>query len=107
MHLLWILCLLIRIGLCTNYIGHKYLNVISFFIGIGFLYKAYTGSNDEYQIAKVFWHETRYLHGILFLTSSFYGNNLNNYKIMKLIIILDVCFSILYRINIFQVVNCE
>ena len=31
------------------------------------LYKALTGSNNEIQVNKVFWHKTRFIHAFLFL----------------------------------------
>ena len=35
------------------------------------MYKGLTGSNSETQVNKVFWHETRYIHGMFYLLSSF------------------------------------
>jgi hypothetical protein len=35
-------------------------------VGLGFIRKAYFGSNNEKQVAKVFWHEARYVHGVLY-----------------------------------------
>ena len=66
-------------------------------MGIGFTYKSITGSNNEYQIAKVFWHNVRYVHAFLYLLASaamFYKKiNLNT-----LFLVSDIIFSILYRI---------
>ena len=73
-HPLWYLCILIRLSLLliiryivkikknknTRYI----LSSILLLFGIGFMYKGITGSNNEKQINKVFWHETRYVHGL-------------------------------------------
>ena len=105
-HPLWWVCLLVRICLVavifyvsTNFsINYKkYILFIPLIIGLGFAYKAFTGSNNEYQIQKVFWHETRMIHSIfyLFATFCFYSEK----QILGAIILsLDVIFSILYRL---------
>jgi hypothetical protein len=66
-------------------------------MGIGFIYKAIYSSNNEVQINKVFWHETRYLHGILYLLSSVYIHK-NNLNMGSLILLIDLVFSVLYRV---------
>lgn len=104
-HPLWYLCLTIRIGLIflIRFIYHykkkykKYISFVLFLIGSGFIYKGIFGSNNEIQINKVFWHETRYLHGIYYLTASFYIYK-NNLHITSLILLMDILTSILYRI---------
>jgi hypothetical protein len=66
-------------------------------MGGGFVYKAVTGSNAETQVARVFWHSTRYVHGALYLLAAgslLYGMQLN----ASLLVLTDVCFSVLYRI---------
>ena len=110
-HPLWFLCLTIR--LCMIYAVYYLLSTeskikqkklikniilfILFIIGLGFLRQAYFGSNNEVQVAKVFWHETRYAHGVLYLLSGLYllFNNLN---MCLLLLGLDILFSIMYRI---------
>ena len=107
---LWYFCILIRLIIIyiIYYINkkynYKYSNIIKKIIliflgciGIGFIYKAITGSNNEIQLSKVFWHETRYVHGTLYILSTIYllFNNLN---ISLLLLFLDVIFSIFYRI---------
>lgn len=102
-HPLWFLCLTIRIGLIflirfaynKNY--KNYIAFVLFLIGFGFIYKGIWGSNNEIQINKVFWHETRYLHGMYYILAgvSIYKKNLN---MASLILLMDVLTSILYRI---------
>ena len=59
-HPLWYICLLVRflivVAICqTNiYLNHKYVSLILFLMGAGFVYKGYFSSNNEMQIAKVF-----------------------------------------------------
>lgn len=99
---LWILCLTIRsllvISIYKFQFNTQLVSLILFGIGIGFFIKSIYGSNDEIQISKVFWHETRLVHSILYILSSYYlyiGNKL----ISSIILFLDVIFSILYRIT--------
>jgi hypothetical protein len=66
-------------------------------MGLGFLYKGLTGSNDEIQVAKVFWHETRYTHSILYILASIYLYN-GNMDMNTLLLTSDVIFSIMYRL---------
>ena len=65
-------------------------------IGIGFIYKGLTGSNNELQVNKVFWHETRYVHGMFYVLSSFYLLK-NNVNITSLLLLSDIIFSFLFR----------
>ena len=104
---LWGLCIFIRVFLIfmiryiyKNFkesILNKLILVILLLIGIGFLYKGYFGSNNEKQIAKVFWHETRYIHGILYLFATYYLFN-NNIDMNSIILFVDLLFSLTYRI---------
>ena len=106
-HPLWTLCIFVRIFLiiAIRYVYmnmkesfvYKLLVVILITIGSGFLYKAYFGSNNEEQIAKVFWHEARYVHGILYLLSVYYLM-INNINMNSIILITDLLFSFTYRI---------
>jgi len=66
-------------------------------LGIGFIIKGIFGSNNEIQISKVFWHETRFVHGLLYILASLYLYN-DNIRISSLILLLDIVFSISYRI---------
>ena len=104
---LWILCLISRICvlLLVGYVGKNYkkyirilLSIFLFFIGIGFIYKYITGSNNEVQIGKVFWHNTRLVHGILYILASYYLY-IKESTICMLVLGLDIIFSILYRIS--------
>ena len=106
-HPLWFLCITVRI-LLILLIRYFYNNsknkslvktislIILLSIGFGFMRKGLYGSNNEIQIAKVFWHETRYVHGILYILSGLYLLN-DNLKMCSLILLMDVIFSILYR----------
>jgi Mn2+/Fe2+ NRAMP family transporter len=104
-HPLWFLCIFVRIALVfltifikRNYvIFKKYLAIIILLLGIGFIYKAMFGSNNETQFVKVFWHETRYLHGVLYIISSIYIYK-NNLDMGSLILLIDLLFSVLYRV---------
>ena len=103
----WGLCILIRIFLIfmiryiyENFkesILYKLIILILFLMGSGFLYKGYFGSNNETQIAKVFWHDARYLHGLLYLLSCYYLLT-NNINMNTIILITDLLFSLTYRI---------
>lgn len=106
-HPLWFLCLTVRLSLILTiyHFNKKSQNdkkaktislLILFIIGISFIRKGFVGSNNEVQIAKVFWHETRYVHGILYILSGLYLLN-DNLKMCSLILLMDVIFSILYR----------
>lgn len=99
-HPIWYLCLFVRLSLSYiiyNNLYTDYLLPIILLISIGFIYKGYTGSNNETQIAKVFWHDTRYIHGLLYALASYYLYN-NNFKMSSLFILLDILFSISYRL---------
>lgn len=65
-------------------------------MGLGFLVKAISGSNDETQFAPVFWHETRIVHAVLYVLAAhflFAGNM----RICVLLLSVDLLFSMLYR----------
>ena len=104
-HPLWFLCIFVRIALIflIRFIYKlrksykKYISFILFLMGAGFIYKAIYSSNDEIQIERVFWHEARYLHGTLYLLASVYIYK-NNLDMGSLILLIDVVFSILYRV---------
>jgi len=104
-HPLWFICIFTRLSLAYivyNYGNiHQYINSsltgIILLMGLGFIYKGYYGSNNETQIARVFWHDTRYVHGILYIMSAAYLF-MDKLKISSLLIISDVLFSIGYRI---------
>jgi len=66
-------------------------------MGMGFMIKGFTGSNNETQICKVFWHDTRYTHGLLYLLSAYYLFN-KKIDMARLLLFTDVFFSISYRI---------
>lgn len=98
---LWIICVITRIVIIlltrTFYKNYKnQIGLILLIMGSGFMYKGYCGSNNEIQSSKVFWHETRYLHGVLYILSSFYLYN-KNIKMNSLVLSLDLIFSFMYR----------
>lgn len=107
---LWFLCLIVRllIILLLYYFNRNNSNlknkktiknfsiIILFIIGIGFIRKGYFGSNNEIQISKVFWHRTRYIHGIIYILASSYLKY-DNLNLCLLLLLLDVIFSVLYR----------
>ena len=106
-HPLWFICIFIRLSLLLiiryiiklnkkKYVRY-FLSSILLLFGIGFMYKGMTGSNNETQIIKVFWHETRYIHGILYILSSIYLFN-NNLNMCSLLLLSDLLFSISYRV---------
>jgi len=93
-HPLWFLCITIRL-LYSQYIFESiWIRLILLIIGIGFFYKYVTGSNMEYQISKVFWHETRIIHSIVYISAFV----IKDIKIVKMLLFSDVIFSILYRL---------
>ena len=100
-HPLWSVCLLVRLSMAFIVLNYKSLDklmlVILSLIGISFLYRGYTGSNNEVQVAPVFWHDTRYAHGIFYLLAALYLF-IGNSTIASIILASDVVFSILYRI---------
>lgn len=98
---LWIICVITRIViiLLTRTFYKNYKNQIALILlimGSGFMYKGYFGSNNEIQSSKVFWHETRYLHGVLYILSGFYLYK-KNINMNSLVLSLDLIFSFLYR----------
>ena len=104
-HPLWFFCIFVRLTLICLIIylskkRNKKIKMICvsilFLMGLGFIYKGLTGSNSETQVNKVFWHETRYIHGMFYLLSSFYLLK-NNVNITSLLLLSDIIFSFLYR----------
>ena len=104
-HPLWFVCIFVRlilIGLII-YLNKKRnvkINMICasvlLLMGLGFIYKGMTGSNNETQVNKVFWHETRYVHGMFYILASFYLSK-NNINMTSLLLLSDLIFSFLYR----------
>jgi hypothetical protein len=108
-HKLWYMCITVRtiiaiIPLIYNNLINKKKNInkislitkiLLLIIGLGFLKASIFGSNDEKQIAKVFWHETRIFHAFLYFLS---GYHFYNYKFSSIILFTDLAFSIIYRL---------
>jgi len=104
-HPLWFICIFVRLSLIylIMYLNKKRnakINMICasilLIMSIGFIYKGLTGSNNEIQVNKVFWHETRYIHGMFYFLSSFYLFK-NNVNITSLLLLSDIIFSFLFR----------
>ena len=103
-HPLWFLCISFRILLIImivlSFNKKKYFNFFKFIlllIGSGFMYKAIYGSNNEIQIAKVFWHETRIFHSLFYLVAYYYLSK-SNIKMCSLFLVINILFSISYRL---------
>ena len=109
-HPLWFICITIRLLLLVflrlstqsnivkkNKILKYIIIIIPLIIGFGFLNKAITGSNNEYQIRKVFWHDTRIIHALFYISSTI-ALVYNYLDVNSSLLALDVLFSILYRI---------
>lgn len=107
---LWYVCLLVRVSiifflcfLSKSNVFKKYpivknvLSAVLFAMGAGFIYKGIFGSNNETQLSQVFWHETRFVHGALYILASYYLYQ-NNIKMNSLVLTTDILFSIMYRI---------
>jgi hypothetical protein len=103
---LWTVCIITRILIIiiAIYIGkNKSQNirligsVVLWIMGIGFLIKALTGSNEEVQFDKVFWHDTRLVHGMLYMLAGYYLY-VGKSTICGIVLCIDIIFSILYRV---------
>ena len=107
---LWYVCLLVRVSIIfifcflsnskvfkSHPIVKNVLAAVLFAIGAGFIYKGVFGSNNEVQLSKVFWHETRFVHGALYILASYYLYQ-NNIKMNSLVLTTDILFSIMYRL---------
>lgn len=102
-HPIWYFCIFVRISIIylIRYFKKRnkfkdLLPIILLIMGSGFIYNGITGSNNEIQVAKVFWHETRYVHGTLYLLAAYYLYN-NNLDMNSLVLFTDIIFSFLYR----------
>jgi hypothetical protein len=101
----WAVCIIVRIVVIftSMYISTKEHNIrligsiILLSIGVGFLIKSLTGSNKEVQLSKVFWHDSRLAHGVLYILAGYYLYK-EKPKICGIVLGLDLIFSILYRI---------
>lgn len=101
-HPLWYICLSVRILLIflIRFLAKSKLKKLAILtlslIGLGFIYQYLFSSNNEIQFNKVFWHDTRITHGILYLIAVYYLFK-NNIEMTSLVLALDVIFSVLYR----------
>lgn len=101
-NVIWILCILFRLSiiLLIRLYYKKIKNILLFtllLIGLGFMYKYIFGSNNEIQIEKVYWHETRLLHSVLYILSGYYLY-VNNINMSSIILLLDILFSFIYKL---------
>ena len=111
-HKLWFVCITVRTIIAiipliyNNLLNRNYkkklikkfslvTKIIIILMGLGFLKQSIFGSNNEKQVAKVFWHRTRIIHAFLYIIS---GLNFYNYKFSSVILFTDLAFSIIYRI---------
>ena len=96
-HPLWYCCILIRLFLTFSLLAYSkysyYNKIIILIIGLGFGYKALTGSNNETQIAQVFWHKTRVFHSFFYILAFFMSSLKNTTRVL----VCDIIFSIIYR----------
>ncbi len=96
-HPLWFFCIFVRIIIVFLPFINSISNISKYIIllmGLGFLYKSVFGSNHEIQVKKVFWHNVRIVHGILFILAAFY---FTNKKLSSILLLSSVVFSIIYR----------
>lgn len=100
-HPLWYLCISVRvlsILLLNKFKNYKKLiTSILLLVSLGFIYQSIYSSNETFQISKVFWHDSRMIHGILYLLATYYFY-INDVKMATILLITDIVFSILYRI---------
>ena len=96
-HPFWYICISVRIALIFL-IRYLYKNkqkkvaaLILGLIGLGFLYQSFYGSNNEIQLNKVFWHDTRITHGLLYLISVYYLFD-NNLELNSVVLSIDILF---------------
>ena len=101
-HPLWFFCIILRLSM--SYVSTKLNNKASFIlliISLGFLYQSTFGSNNEIQVRKVFWHETRSIHSFLYFCafiSMYYKLKYKNYELSGLFLLCDVIVSVSFRV---------
>ena len=102
-HPLWTVCIFVRLLLIFiirySYKNKQIKNIFLFIllaIGLGFIYKFIFGSNNEIQLNKVFWDDSRLLHGVLYITATYYLY-VNNINLNSITLSIDIIFSFLYR----------
>ena len=100
-HPLWFVCLLVRllmIYLINRFKRYKkiILGILVIF-GLGFFYQGIFSSNKEKQVAKVFWHDVRFLHSFFMLSAAYYFYN-DNLQMTSVMLLTNIAFSIIYRI---------
>ena len=96
-HPLWFVCIFVRLLIAFLPFVDKLSNISKYVIllmGLGFLYKSIFGSNNEFQAKKVFWHNVRIVHAILFICASIY---FKNKKLISFLLLSSILFSIIYR----------
>lgn len=94
-HPLWYICLSIR-TLIFYYLLYnrpvlgQYIVLIS---SIGYFYQYINHTNDEIQIAKVFWNNDRPIHGVLMILLFLFYNT----KYAPFIFLIDLLYSLVSR----------
>ena len=106
-HPVWVVCLSVRFSLIylIPFLLDNYANLAGFLllaISFGFLYKSITGSNNEKQLARVFWHESRLAHACLYGLAAFYAFSASKWKksacMIRIVLFVDIVFSVLFRL---------
>lgn len=103
-HPLWLGCIAFRLCIVewtawSNASGAFKLKTAIFLaiISAGFAWKAFTGSNDEIQVRKVFWHDTRATHSLLFALAALSHVHDRSSISSWNILLVDIAFSFIYR----------
>ena len=99
-HPLYYICILVRLSLIYLIKYQDYNNIIQYILlifGLGFFYQGIFSSNKEKQIAKVFWHDVRFLHSFFMLSAAYYFYN-DNLQMTSVMLLTNIAFSIIYRI---------
>ena len=107
MHPLWIVCVIVRLSIVfivrflykfrKNKLYKIVPAIILLLMGLGFIRNGIFGSNNEVQLAKVFWHEARITHGILYILASYYLY-IDNLNMNSILLLTDLLFSFTFRL---------
>ena len=103
-HPLWWVCIAFRLSIVawTAWSGasgafRSQTVIVLAVLSAGFAWKALTGSNDEIQIRKVFWHGSRAAHFFFFALAAL--SHVKDRGVIRswIILLADTAFSFLYR----------
>ena len=98
-HPLYYICILVRLSLIYLIKYQDYNNIIQYILlifGLGFFYQGIYSSNNEIQVAKVFWNNARFIHGILYLLAAYYFMK-KDINMTIIVLFTDLFFSGTYR----------